>query len=462
MESELNVYWKTVFDTIQDGVMIVDPDGTIVSVNKALLRMTGYEADGLIGQSCIKLNCDICEVCRSSNGGHWCNLFESGAVHMRRCLLMRKDGTYVHVLKNASLLRDTEGTVIGAVETMTDISAIIEKDATIEAFRRELRSADGFHGIIGTTAAMQRVFDLISNAAQSDAPVIVLGESGTGKELVAKAIHENGSRKDGPYIKVNCAALNESLLESELFGHVKGAFTGAVQGRVGRFEAAEGGDIFLDEIGDLPLSTQVKLLRVLEEKVVERVGDNRAIHVDVRVITATNQDLRQLVRENRFRKDLFYRINVIPIVLPPLRERTGDIALLAETFFHRIHLKSDKPLQAIGGRAMQALMDYAWPGNVRELKSALEYAFVACPGGIIDLPHLPPDVLNQPAECRPSPDPAQTREERQKKELIEALQRFDGNRTRAAEHLGVSRVTVWNRIKKYGLDPHHAERTAGR
>jgi transcriptional regulator with PAS, ATPase and Fis domain len=336
---------------------------------------------------------------------------------------------------------------------MTDISEIMEKDAAIEAYRRELRSADGFHGIIGTTAAMQKVFDLITNAALSDAPVIILGESGTGKELIARAIHEAGGRKENPYVKVNCAALNESLLESELFGHVKGAFTGAVQGRMGRFEAAKGGDIFLDEIGDLPLSTQVKLLRVLEEKVVERVGDNQPVHVDVRIITATNRDLRRLVREQRFREDLFYRINVVPIAVPPLRDRKGDIPLLAETFFRRIRLKSEKPVSAIGGRAMETLMRYPWPGNVRELKSALEYAFVACPGGAIEPAHLPPDVLTEPAAAnRSEADPALSRDERKKRELIEALRRFDGNRTRTAEHLGISRVTVWNRIRKYGLD----------
>ncbi len=449
-EKELNAYWKTVFNTIQDGVMIVDPGGTIVEVNKALLRMTGYAADEMIGRSCTQLNCDICKLCRAGDDRHWCNLFETGGVEMRRCTLMKKDGTYIHVLKNASLLEDSEDNVIGAVETMTDVSELMEKDAAIEAYRRELRATDGFHGIIGTTAAMQKVFDLIANAAVSDAPVIVFGESGTGKELVARAIHETGGHGEKPYVKVNCAALNESLLESELFGHVKGAFTGAVQSRVGRFEAAGGGDIFLDEIGDLPLSTQVKLLRVLEEKVVERVGDNRPINVDVRIISATNRDLRELVREGSFREDLFYRINVVPITVPPLRERKGDIPLLAETFFRRIRLKSEKPVETIGNQAMEALMAYPWPGNVRELKSALEYAFVACPGGAIDLPHLPPDVLAGPGpECRPGP--ALTRDQRQQQELEEALRPFNGNRTRAARYLGVSRVTVWNRIKKYGL-----------
>ena len=224
---------------------------------------------------------------------------------------MRKDGTYVHVLKNASVLHDIDGNVMGAVETMTDITELVEKDTQIEAFRRELRSEDGFHGILGSSALLHQVFDLITNAAQSDAPVIIFGESGTGKELVARAIHETGIHTQKPYVKVNCASLTESLLESELFGHVKGAFTGAYRSRKGRFEAAQGGSIFLDEIGDLPLATQVKLLRVLEEKVIERVGDNQPIRINVRIITATNRNLKKLVQQGAFREDLFYRINVI-------------------------------------------------------------------------------------------------------------------------------------------------------
>ncbi len=215
---------------------------------------------------------------------------------------MRKDGTYVPVLKNASQLHDSKGGVIGAVETITDISEIVEKDKQIAAIRRQLRSEDAFQGLIGASAPMQQVFYLIENAAQSDAPVIILGESGTGKELAARAIHQLGERKKSAYVKVNCAALTESLLESELFGHVKGAYTGAYKSRAGRFEMAQGGDIFLDEIGDLPLSTQVKLLRVLEEKVIERVGDSKSIPVDVRVISATNKNLSSLVENGGLQK----------------------------------------------------------------------------------------------------------------------------------------------------------------
>jgi PAS domain S-box-containing protein len=451
LAKDLNLYWKIVVDTIQDAIMIVDKAGTIVAVNKAFEKITQHRNDDIIGQSCAVLNCDRCEVARTGTGSHWCRLFGDGQLKMCRCAVLRKDGSYVHVLKNASCLTDSRGEVIGAVETMTDITALIEKDTQIEAFKRQLRAEDAFHGLIGSSAAMQRVFDMVANAAQSDAPVIVYGESGTGKELVAKAIHESKSARSRPYVKVNCAALNESLLESELFGHVKGAFTGAHKDRQGRFEAAHGGDIFLDEIGDLPFSTQVKLLRVLEEKVIERVGDHRPIPIDVRVISATNRDLKRLVEKGKFRHDLFYRINVIPIHVPPLRERVSDIPLLAEHFFNRIQLKSDRKIDGISTDSMKRLMDHSWPGNVRELKSAFEYAFVTCQGSMIQPADLPPDIAdNSPMQCAQAAA-GTSKDDTKRRRLLEALEQAGGNQTRAAEILGVTRVTVWNRMKKYGL-----------
>jgi two-component system response regulator HydG len=451
LEQELNIYWKTVVNTIQDGVMIVDTEGTIVSANKALEKMTGYPKEALIGKPCTILNCDICEIARDGRDEKWCSLFRTGSVTMRKCGLLSQNGDHIHVLKNASLLHDTDGNVIGAVETMTDITELIEKDTQIEAFRRELRTEDGFHGILGASALMQQVFDLISNVSHSDAPVIIFGESGTGKELIAKAIHDSGPRKQNPYVKVNCAALTESLLESELFGHVKGAFTGAYRSREGRFEAAQGGNIFLDEIGDLPLSTQVKMLRVLEEKVVERVGDNRPIHIDARIISATNRDLKLLVDQGGFREDLFYRINVIPIMVPPLRERVGDIPMLAGSFFRRIQLKNDKKIMGISSEAMELLMSYAWPGNVRELKSAFEYAFVTCRELVIQPYHFPPTVNSAQSSVKNNKKPLLNRADMKKKQLIEALESAGGNQSRAADILGISRVTVWNRMKKFGI-----------
>jgi two-component system response regulator HydG len=299
-EHELDRYWRTVANTISDGIMVVDEQGIIIYVNEAFEGITGFSKDEMIGRDCSVLNCDICQEVRENRGCHWCALFQDGNMRRRRCVFRHKDGHSIHALKNASVFHDDHGNVIGAVETVTDITDLIEKDNRIAEYQRELRSADKFQGIIGASAQMQKIFDLITNASRSDAPVIIYGESGTGKELVARAIHRLSERFRGPYVKINCAALTESLLESELFGHVKGAYTGAVKDRSGRFETAHGGSIFLDEIGDLPLATQVKLLRVLEEKIVERVGANTSIPVDVRIISATNRDLKELIGSEHF------------------------------------------------------------------------------------------------------------------------------------------------------------------
>jgi transcriptional regulator with PAS, ATPase and Fis domain len=413
--------------------------------------MTGYQRHDLIGKTCQLLDCDDCVRSANPDDEYWCDLFRHGQISTRRCRLRTKDGRFIHAIRNASLLKDSTGNIIGAVGTLTDVSEVIEKDMQLQAFQRELRGQDGFHGIVGTSTGMRQVFDLIENAAHSDAPVIVYGESGTGKELVARAIHEIGERHQGPYIKVNCAGLTDSLLESELFGHVRGAYTGAIRDRVGRFEKASDGDIFLDEIGDMPLATQVKLLRVLEEKVVERVGASTPIPVDVRIISATNRNLQQMVDNEKFRSDLFFRVNVIPIHLPALRHRTEDIPLLADTFFRRIRLKSGKDLQGISNDAMEVFNHYHWPGNVRELKSALEYAFVACHDALIEPRHLPQPLVRN---GRQVPEPRRHHLDMraiEKQELIETLKKTGGNQSQAAQILGISRVTVYNRMKRYGI-----------
>lgn len=449
---ELDRYWKTVVNTISDGIMIVSTSGAIVSVNEAFMTITGYARAELIGKPCTVLDCDVCKEALANGGDHWCFLFRTGSIRQRKCRIRRKDGTYIHALKKAAILRDDEGNMIGAVGTISDLSEIIEKDNQLEAFRRELRSADGFHGIIGTSGPMQQVFDLIENAAYSDAPVIILGESGTGKELVSRAIHEIGERRNHPLVKVNCASLMESLLESELFGHVRGAYTGAYRDRIGRFEKANGGDIFLDEIGDLPLSTQVKLLRVLEEKMIERVGASTPIPTDVRFISATNRNLMRLVERGAFRKDFYFRINVIPISLPPLRERVEDIPLLAESFFRKIRLKSGKTIEGISNETMEVLMSHAWPGNVRELKSAFEYALVTCHERMIRPQHLPAAIYRRKSAPSISRRKSLDLKEIEKRELLEALEKTGGNQSEAAELLRVSRVTVWNRMKRFGIN----------
>jgi PAS domain S-box-containing protein len=456
-ESEINQQWKEIINTMNEGLVLIGTDGTILMVNHAMERLTGYDREDMIGHSCTLFNCDTCEIARSKGKDKWCLLFEQGSLNKKRCLLMRKDGSYLHALKNATILKDSEGRVQGAVETVTDISELDRRGEAIETLSRMLESDGEFHGIVGKSPAMRRVFEITEKAAQSDAPVIIYGDTGTGKELVARAIHDLGRRKQGPYIQLNCAALNESLLESELFGHVKGAFTGAYSHREGRFEAAHGGDLFLDEIGDVPVPIQVKLLRVLETSQFERVGDHRPIKVDVRIITATNRNLEELVGQGKFREDFFFRINVIPIRLPPLRERMEDIPLLAEMFVKRLRKKSGKNIAGLNAEAMKLFMNHHWPGNVRELKSTLEYAFVIAQEGLIEPDHLPAQMAGG-AACPPCPatgappagPPAPAADERTA--LIEALRQSGGNQSQAARILGISRVTVWNRIRKYGID----------
>jgi two-component system, NtrC family, response regulator HydG len=452
MSQGLNEYWKAVVNTIPDGVMIVDPGGRIVALNRGLEELTGYDREELIGASCTIFNCTSCELVRNNKSCHWCVMFQKGELHKQRCTLIRKDKSVVHVVKNASVLKDDSGAVIGAVEVMTDVTELLDKETQIESYRRELQAEDTFHGLIGRSPAMVRVFEMISNAAQSDAPVIIFGESGTGKELVATAVHEQGERSKKPFVKVNCAALNEALLESELFGHVKGAYTGAHRDRTGRFELAADGDIFLDEIGDMPLTTQVKLLRVLEDKVVERVGDHRQIPVRARIISATNRDLASLIEQGSFRRDFYYRINVIPIAMPALRDRREDIPLLAESFFRRIKLKTGKNIQGIARETMELLMRYSWPGNVRELKSAFEYAFIACRGDMLEPRNMPHDIVHGSLASQSKPLGGRDMNAIKRERLEQALEATRGNRSEAAQLLGLSRTTVWKQIRKFGLE----------
>jgi PAS domain S-box-containing protein len=446
-------YWKTIVDTLQDGLLVVDPRGNILAANSAAERVTGYKAGELVGSSCRILNCTGCKILENKEGfeKYWCQLFLEGNIREKKCLITNKEHRSVDILKNASVLQDEEGRTLGAVETLTDIRDQIRQQEEIKTLRQTFHLDQGYYGIIGKSPEMETLFEMIDHVSRSDTPVMIQGKSGSGKELVARAIHRSSPRRRKPYIKVNCAALNENLLESELFGHVKGAYTGADRSRVGRFEAAHGGTIFLDEIGDIPLSLQVKLLRVLEDKKIERVGDNRPIAVDVRIITATNKHLEILIEEGYFREDLFFRINVFPLQCPSLAQRKEDIPLIARSFIRRNAVSSGKKIHGLSPQALEMLSRYHWPGNVRELQNAIEYAFVLCPSGNIETFHLPPKIRlsgrSQAMECTLDPTCHQDREH-----MLQVLRQAGGNQSEAARILGVSRVTVWKRIKKYAID----------
>ncbi|GAB6143193.1 sigma-54 interaction domain-containing protein [Desulfocicer niacini] len=456
---DIGKHWRTIIESVQDGVIIVDPHGNIVTANTTALLMTGYSETELQGQSCRILNCTGCKIVGKGPGPQWCGLFSRGLIRDKKCLISHKDKRSVQILKSANVFYDDDGNIVGAVETLKDISDNIKYENELLSLKKTYLLDDGFHGIVGRSPAMQSLFELIEHVAVTQTPVMILGDSGTGKELVARAVHETGARKNKPFIKVNCAALNESLLESELFGHVKGAYTGADRNRIGRFEAAHGGSIFLDEIGDIPMPIQVKLLRVLEEKKIEKVGDNVSIDVDVRIITATNRNLEKLIEEKKFREDLFFRINVFPIHCPSLSTRLEDIPLIAQHFVNVNARKTGKNILGFTPGAMRHLMAYHWPGNVRELRNAVEYSFVLCNSSSIGEEHLPERVML----CDPSGknakaiymasdlEPAVSLQE-ERAQLIQALKQARGNQSRAARAIGVSRVTVWKRIKKHGID----------
>lgn len=335
----------------------------------------------------------------------------------------------------------------------------------IRDLRREVVQRYSFGNIVGKNQKMQHIYDLIRSTAPTDARVLITGETGVGKELVAKAIHFNSERKDRPFVGINCGALSENLLESELFGHEKGAFTGAFRMKKGKFEYASGGTIFLDEIGDISTSMQVKLLRVLQEKSFERVGGNDPIHVDVRIISATNQDIKEKIQSGRFRLELFYRLNVIPIHIPPLRERIEDIPLLVRHFLHIFNKRMNKQIREVSERAMRELMEYDWPGNVRELENVLERSFVITNGDVIDRVVFSKDLrlglggrgcmdgldIDIPFKVARSVVLAQF----EKSYLAEAFKRYGGNVSKVAKATNINPRTLWRKVKAYQLDKKH-------
>ena len=457
-----------IIDSMADGVFTMDAGGRISSWNPSMERISGYAAQEALGKTCALLGCSRCFGEKCPAGIEKCRIIEKGSSEAKECHLRHKNGHDVSVIKNASVVRDENDRIIGVVETLTDITELNHARQKADAAVRQLVKKHRLDKIIGKSHMMQQVFEAIRAAAASDATILIQGESGTGKELVARAIHYNSERSDSPLITVNCSALSEALLESELFGHVKGAYTGALHDRVGRFEEAQKGSIFLDEIGELTPFIQIKLLRVLQEREIERVGESKKRKIDIRIITATNRDLYELIRKGGFREDLYYRLKVFPIQLPSLRERHEDVPLLVSHFINKMNRKTRKKIKNLSRSAMRMFMDYPWPGNVRELENAIEHAFVLCNRDQIELSDLPVEIIRRAdygtAHAMPSAasGPPQTQPRKMTKNaLLELLEECGWNKAEVGRRSGFSRTAIWKYMKKWDipLKPEAADRS---
>jgi len=446
-----------IIDSMADGVFTMDADGCVSSWNPSMERISGYTAEEALGRTCQILQCSRCFGKKCPAGIKKCGIIEFGISEAKECFLKHKEGHNVSIIKNASVVRDENNHIIGVVETVTDMTELSKARRKIEEAALRLGEMHRLDNIIGKSHAMRDVFTAIKAAAASDVTVLVYGDSGTGKELVAGAIHYNSERVAGPLITVNCSALSESLLESELFGHVKGAYTGALHDRAGRFEEAEGGTVFLDEIGELSPYIQVKLLRVLQEREIERVGESKRRKINIRIIAATHRNLYDLVREGAFRDDLYYRLKVFPIQLPPLCQRRDDIPLLVGHFIQKHNQKTAKQILGVSQATLRIFMDYSWPGNVRELENAIEHAFVVCNREQIEPYDLPVELrqaryrqLNKEDTNRSVSRPYR-RVKIAKEELINILNESDWNKAEAARRIGISRTAVWKYMKKWAI-----------
>ena len=441
IESEKERYRRnldSIFRSVKDAIVTVDEEPRVIEANKATERICGVSPSVIIG----KKFTEVFGRCKKS-----CHnvlketLKTKNTIEEYRVECGHQDRPGQVVLLTSSPLMDRDDRFAGAVLVVRDVTRLTNLE-------RELRERHQFHKILGRSGKMQEIYKLLENLADIETTVLITGESGTGKELVAKALHYEGIRADNSLITINCSALSENLLESELFGHVKGAFTDAVKDKVGRFQMADRGTVFLDEIGDISPRIQLKLLRFLQEREFERVGDSISIKVDVRVIAATNRDLRETVRLGGFREDLYYRLKVVEVALPPLRERSEDISLLVDHFKDLFNRRFKKNIDGISNAVLTLLMRYPWPGNVRELEHAIEHAFVICHDRIITVDHLPSEIKEYSktkthvTEKRPVNEP---------QEILRALKKTDWNKAKAARLLGISRPTIYQKIKEYNL-----------
>jgi PAS domain S-box-containing protein len=441
--------YYSILENMPDGMFIVDNNRVITFWNKAAEKILGYPAEEIVGKTCDYFKSPTCLAARSLNENEKCPLFIYESIFRKRCMIKAKDGSIKYVIKHANVLKNDQGEIIGGVENIVDITEQ-EEAARLSHPRNQSQDITALHNMVGAHDKMRELYEMIALAKDTTASVIIYGESGTGKEMVAQAIHYLGERKDSPFIAVRCAAIAESVLESELFGHVKGAFTGAISDRKGRFEEAHGGTIFLDEIGDLPLSIQAKLLRFLQEKEITRVGDNKHIKVDARIISATHKNLNELIADGQFREDLFYRLNVIPIMVPSLRVRKNDIPLLVDHFLKKFSQEAGNAILKCDPKAMDILSSYAWPGNVRELENTIHYAMVTCKGDTIEPDNLPEQIVKYVLFDEKK---AYTVDDiREKEQIKSALEMAGGKMIKAAKILGYSRVTLWKKVKQFNID----------
>ena len=427
---------ESIFSSVQDAIITVDTEMNVIEANKAAEKICGFRTvTGQPFNECTT-QCDrSCLVILNET------LKNQKTIQDHQIECGHGDRKKIIAMVNSSPLRDSGGNFMGAVLVIRDITRLIHLEA-------ELKERHHFEKIVGKSEKMQKVYNLLKMLANQTTTVLLTGESGTGKDMAAKALHYAGTRANGPFVAVNCSALAENLLESELFGHVKGAFTGAERDKIGRFEAANGGTILLDEIGDISPLIQLKLLRVLQEKEFDRVGESIPRKVDVRVLASTNRDLKEAIRTGEFREDLYYRLNVIKIPIPPLRERYEDIPLLITHFCDLFQKSYGKNISGVSDEVLQVFMNYPWPGNVRELEHAIERAFVLCRDQTIQLAHIPAEIRNhahivkRTVDNRTSDDPEAIRF---------ALEKTDWNISKAARQLGISRWTMYRRFQKYNI-----------
>jgi PAS domain S-box-containing protein len=462
------IKFPEVFNDFIGGVFIINTDGIIIYWSNGAEKITGYPSSDAVGKHCSFLETSTCSTFNCREGSMNCGLYKSGGIKDVHCTCKSKDGRHRHIIRNGIVIRDGTDKIVGGLESIVDITDLTSAEKALNELRKTVAGQTRFGNMTGKSRAMRDIYDLISEVADSTATVLVCGESGTGKELIADAIHFSSKRADKPFVKVNCSALPETLLESELFGHVKGSFTGAVSDKEGRFEFADGGTVFLDEIGDLTPLVQVKLLRILQERTFERVGSNKTVKVDVRIITATNRNLPQLVKEGRFREDLFYRLNVIPIKVPPLRERPEDIPLLVNAFMEKFSKETGKKISRIDEDALALFLDYSWPGNIRELENAVEHAFVRCKESVITIFSLPQQLrmFHFGKESAPTSNAESDQvltKNRQiklsgrnylditKAELEQELASVHYKKGLLAKKLGISRTLLWKKIKELGI-----------